>query len=306
VNIGFVVAMVAMGLAAIRFAELAARALRPASASRRTTLVLGATPLMAAWGYYSGQFHHLDDALTLTAIAAAVWLCASRRMPVAVGILLGLAVAAKPWGIVCVPVLLSLPRIQRPRAVVALMVVVIGFWLPFVLGDSQTLPALGGYHILPMPGSDLALMGIHHNLAGWLRPTQFGLGIAAGIWMARRGHWAAAPLAGIAMRVALDPFTWAYYGFGPVLAALLWDLARPGSRRIPTWTLFTVAIEFGLRLVLSPTETGIGRVGWVLSVCGLMVALHRRGPSPVTPDVTPAPEPDLAVTGSLAAVAIAG
>jgi hypothetical protein len=292
-----------LGLAAIRFAELAARALQPAVAARRTTLLLGAAPLMAAWGYNSGQFHHLDDALTLTLVAAAVWLCATRRMPVTVGILLGLAAATKPWGIVCAPVLLSLPRVQRPRAVIALMVVAVGFWLPFILGDSQTLSALGHYHVYPMPGSDLALLGLRGNVAGWLRPAQFGLGLAAGTWMVWRGNWAAAPLAGIAMRVALDPFTWAYYGLGPVLAALIWDLARPGSRRIPTWTLWTVAIEFGLRLLLSPTETGIGRVVWVLSVCGLMVALHRRGPSPVVPEVAGEPVAEPVLIGGLAAAA---
>jgi hypothetical protein len=147
---------------------------------------------------------------------------------------------------------------------------------------------------------------MHGSVAGWLRPTQFGLGIAAGSWMVWRGNWAAAPLAGIAMRVALDPFTWAYYGLGPVLAALIWDLARPGSRRVPTWTLWTVGIEFGLRLVVSPTATGIGRVVWVLSVCGLLVALHRRGPSAVVPDVVAEQEPVLAAVGSLAVPAPAG
>jgi hypothetical protein len=280
VNVGFVAFMVVLGLCSVRFAELTGHALQPDGAGVRLTTFFAGMPVMAAWGYECGQFHHLDDALTLTATAAAVWLCATRRMPITVGALLGLAVAAKPWGVVFVPVLLTLPRNQRPRAILSLLTVAVGFWLPFVLGDSQTLGALGGYHVFPMPGSDLALLGIHGSVTAWLRPLQFSLGVIVGSWVVWRGRWTAAPLAGIAMRVALDPFTWAYYGLGPILTALIWDITRPGRRRLPVWTMWTLVVEFGLRLVLSPTTAGIGRVVWVGSAVGLLVWIYRDGRNP--------------------------
>jgi hypothetical protein len=274
--------MTLMGVAALGFIEAAAHRLRgsePATGIRVAVLVGGA-PLLAAWGYYSAKFHHLDDALALLMTALAVWLCATRRSGWAIGIALGVAAASKPWAVVLVPILMGIPRSERPKAVLGFVVTAVAFWAPFIVAAPETIHALGLYRILPQPGSILRLAGMTGHVEGWLRPVQFALGVAAASYVGLRRSWTSAPLVGLAVRVGLDPYVYAYYGLGPVLAALLWDLTRPTSRRLPLWTLWTLLVEFGLRLVGPPTLGAVGRVIWVLSVLVGVMLSRRRPPEP--------------------------
>lgn len=270
--------MALMGVATIGFLEASAHRLAgPAHATRIRviTLVTGA-PLLAAWGYECAKFHHLDDALALLCTAVAAWLCATRRAGWLIGLALGIAAASKPWAIVMAPLILGLPREERAPAALGLVATAAAFWGPFVIAAPATVHSLGLLHIVPRPGSILYLFGARGHVEGWLRSVQFGLGVAAAAYVAMRGRWTAAPLVGIAVRVALDPYAYAYYGLGPVVAALLWDLTRPSRRGIPVWTLGTLLVEFGVRLVASSTVEAVFRLAWVISVLGVFLIAARR------------------------------
>ncbi|HTW21781.1 MAG TPA: hypothetical protein VME70_16415 [Mycobacteriales bacterium] len=290
VNVLWVVLMALMGIASIAFVEAAAaRVTAPVSAGvsagvgavRRRAIVFAlGLPISIAWGYEVGEYHHLDDAMAMLLLCLVLWLIATGRSAWLIGIALGVAVAAKPWAIVMAPVLIGLPRTGRAKACLALIVSAAAFWAPFVIAAPQTVSALGSFLIVPRPGSILYLFGLHGQVQGWLRSAQFASGVAVATYVAVRGRWAAAPLAGLAVRVAFDPYIYSYYGLGPVLAALAWDLMRPAQRRLPLWTIWTVVIEFGLHLVAPPTVCAIGRLAWVLSVLVVIVRAPRVVPEP--------------------------
>jgi hypothetical protein len=289
VNVLFVVIMTLMAVGSIGLVSAAARQLVDTTDVMRSRVIcfLAGLPLVAAWGYENGQFHHLDDTLALLCLSLAIWLCATGRSAWLVGIALGVSVATKPWAIVFAPMLLGLPRPVRAKAALALILTATAFWAPFVLAAPGTIRSLGLLRIVPQAGSVLWLVGLHGHVEHWLRPVQFVFGATAAGYVALRGRWTAAPLVGIAVRVALDPYSYAYYGLGPVLAALVWDLTRPTSRRLPVWTTWTLFIEFGMRLFAPPTACGIGRLVWVLSVLAALLLAHRRTTeSPAEPAVT--------------------
>jgi hypothetical protein len=294
INELFVVIMAVMGVASIGFVSATARHVVDATelARSRTITLLAGLPIAAAWGYESGQYHHLDDATALLCLAIALWLCASGRSAWLVGIALGVAVASKPWAIVFAPVLLGLPRRDRAKAALVLMVTAAAFWAPFVLAAPETIRSLGGLRIVPRNDSILYLLGLHGHVERWLRPVQFTLGAFAAGWIAMRGKWTAAPLVGIAVRVGFDPFAYAYYGLGPVLAALVWDLTRPTTtRRLPVWTAWTLFIEFGMRLFASPTLCAVGRLIWVISVVAMLFFARKVTQEPESEDAPVVPEP---------------
>jgi hypothetical protein len=300
VNVLFVVVMTVMGLAAIGCLEAAAARVTEATqlTRQRIVVLLAGLPIAAAWGYESGQFHHLDDTMALLCISVAVWFCASGRSAWLVGVALGLAVATKPWAVVAAPLLLGLPRQARANAILGLLGTAGIFWAPFVLAAPGTIRSLGLLHIVPESGSVLALLGVHGHVEHWLRPVQFGVGAAAASYVALRGRWAAAPLVGIAVRVAFDPYVYAYYGLGPVLAALAWDLLRPSQRRLPVWTAWTLFIEFGLRLVAPSSVCAVGRAVWVLTVLGVMITARRSEAEPAA-ESTAESAPEAAPAGLL-------
>jgi hypothetical protein len=247
VNKLFVGVIVALGVAGVRAAELAARTIRGRGLADALSpaVLVGGLIVATDWAWCAVHWHHLDDALALSLTAIACWLIARGRPWWLIGLLIGTAVAAKPWAIMLTPVFLGLPREQRSKAVLAAVASAAAWWGPFVIGGPGTITALGGFHVDALNGSVLSLLGIHGEVQHWLRPVQFLAGIAVGLLVARRGEllWLAAPLAALAVRVLTDPYSWGYYGSGPILFALMWDLARPSARRIPIYTLLTAAVE---------------------------------------------------------------
>ena len=103
--------------------------------------------------------------------------------------------------------LLALPRGQWAKAALGTIGTAAAWWLPFVVAAPATVTALGGYATFPNPGSVWFLFGVHSNGAGWLRPLQLGAGIAVVAYVTRRGRWPDALLAGSAVRILLDPFS---------------------------------------------------------------------------------------------------
>lgn len=219
-----------------------------------------------------GAYGHLDDVLTLTAIVATAVALARQWPAWTVGALLGLAVVCKPWALVVVPVLFALPRVQWPPAVLALIAMVAVWWLPFVLAAPDTLHALGSLRLPVMSGSSLHALGYRpgHDAPGWVRPAQLVAGFAVAGFLVQHGRWYAAPLAGVAVRVLLDPAAWGYYGMGPVAAAALLDAS--GHRRLPLWTAAAALVEY------APWPSAAAawlRLAWALGVVALLCLSFR-------------------------------
>jgi hypothetical protein len=180
--------------------------------------------------------------------------------------------------LILVPVIIGLPRIDRPKATLAMLATFGFWWLPFMLAAPNTSSALGHYLVVPHPASVLYLFGVRGPVQSWLRPTQFILGIGVGCLVATRRSWTSAPLAALAARVLTDPFSYAYYGLGPMLFAFVYDLTDGPSKRFPVVTSITVLIEF----VLPPLQPGstviaVLKLVWGLGVIALIVL---RKPTP--------------------------
>lgn len=236
-----VAAMTALGLLVVLAGERLGRVLVPGRDTAALTLV-GGLLVLPAWTVLSALSMHLDDLLVLLLLAGAMLATAHPR-PVVVAVLLGIAIAAKPWALVLLPVVWGLPRVHRAAAVLGALVVAALCWSPFLIAAPDTVSALGGVRLPVAADSALRLIGVAagDDAPGGLRAVQLVLAVGAGVWVARRGRWYAVPLAAIAVRVALDPQTYAYYAAALVVAAFLCDAAR----RVPPFlTAGALAVAF--------------------------------------------------------------
>jgi hypothetical protein len=201
----------------------------------RRRVLAAAVFFIPVWMYLAVGSTHVDDVLALTFAVAAVAAARAGR-PWWAGILLGLAVDAKPWALGFAALLFLLPATKdRLRGAIATAAVVAAGWLPFFLSDADTVRLLH-FTIANSPMSALRALGVADpRTPGWDRPAQALLGIALGLVAVRRGRWPALILLAVAARIALDPGTNKYYTAGVAAGALLWDVA--GSRwRRPWWT----------------------------------------------------------------------
>jgi hypothetical protein len=204
------------------------------------TILLGGLMVVQAWSPLGTIYMHLDDALTITAGVVAVWGVAARR-PVTVGVAIALAGAAKPWGVILIPLAFALAGRARWKALGLALVGIAVAWAPFVLADSGTLDAIRP-RVLVDPASVLHLVGVPIGYGpDWTRPVQLGVALVLGVLAVIRGRWPAVLLVGIAARLALDPGVFLYYASGLVVAAFVWDALQP-RRRLPLATLFTFVL----------------------------------------------------------------
>ncbi len=280
VALAFGIVMSLMGLLVVYLCERVAVLRRPGDAWVARGALLGGLAVTAAWSHDVGLYRHLDDAMAITMAVTAAWVAARRGSWWWVALLLGTACATKPWAVVLVPVIGGLARTDWVRTFAGTVVVGALWWLPFLLASPTTIDVLAGYHLFPRPGSVLFLVGVHGRVNSWLRPTQTVVGLLVGILAVSRGRWLAAPLVGVAVRVALDPYSFSYYGMGPMAAALMWDL-QSTRRRWPMWTTATVAVEYLLEAV-APAATSTAAVFrgvWALTVV-LLLAVRRADKVP--------------------------
>jgi FtsH-binding integral membrane protein len=267
------------GVAAAALTGYTARLRRPLTGIGAWLMVAASGLVAGIWAYDVAKWRHLDDLLALSLAAGAAYLISRDGPWWLIGIMLGTGIAAKPWAVILAPVLLGLPRRHRPWAALATILAAAAWWGPFVVAAPDTITSLGHYAIEPDPGSVLHLIGIRGNVEGWLRPVQFMLGLGVAALVATRRWWVAAPLAALATRVLTDPYAYGYYGLGPVLFALMYDCAGRGWRRLPTFTVFTVCIEFLLPYVVhQPTVIGVSKLVWAATI--LIVVLHERPAEP--------------------------
>src|SRR6202047_114620 len=104
---------------------------------RRLRVFLAALVLMPAWTVLSVRIGHLDDVVALGLAVGALRAVAANRAALA-GLALGAAVAAKPWALGFIPLLLVLDR-QRLAAAGSAFAGGIEGWAPFMIANPATL-----------------------------------------------------------------------------------------------------------------------------------------------------------------------
>lgn len=266
--------LVGLGLVAVGFATATGQRAAHQVFDRTRQLALGAAVVVAAgiWAYQIEAWKHLDDDLALTLAAVAAYLIVVRRAWWLAAALLGTAIATKPWAIVIAPMLLGVESKHRFRAVLVTIVVAVAWWAPFLIAAPSTAKTLGHFPVLVEPGSVLHLVGLHGDVASWLRLTQFALGLVVGMWVGVRSHWMAGPLAALTARVMTDPYAYGYYGLGPLMFALMLDAAGKGYRRLPAYTATTAILEFALPACgLHGNWLGLSKLVWSVSVLACLL-----------------------------------
>jgi hypothetical protein len=254
------VLMWALGLLTLLLLERSAVAVRGTGEPLvALTTLLGGVLFLKAWMLAAGPIAHIDDVLAMTFAAVAAWAVATRR-PWLAGIAVGLAIAAKPWGVIVLPLCLAFAWRGRARAIGAAVAVSLAAWLPFVLADRGT-TGTGSYDQLNDPASALHALGVHTTgTPDWLRPTQVLVALALGVLAVGLGRWPAALSVALAARIALDPAVFTYYAPTLVLGALVCDLLVL-RRPLPLWTAVTYAAVVAAPTSLSASTLGTVRLG---------------------------------------------
>ena len=284
------VALVAM--AAVGPLLLAALTPLVAPAGRHRRMLVAAMLVIPAWTVLSVRWGHLDDVLAMAFAIVAVRAVVAGRHVLA-GAALAAAVAAKPWAVGFLPLLLVLPR-GRLRAAAAAAAGTAAAWAPFVLANPRTLGALHPPVGLS-PASGLYTLGARGEMVPpWGRVAQLVLSPAAALVVVLTRRWPGVLIVSVAVRLALDPKDNAYYIGSAALAAAVFDLL--GTRWAIPWTTFGTVVtlwqpfvpDFPHRL---QTTTGLTHwwfahqeaVGalhmvWSLAVVVLVFAVpHPRG-----------------------------
>jgi hypothetical protein len=237
---------------------------------RTLSVLLGGIMVAQAWAPLSTIYAHLDDVLALGACVGALWAVASKR-PIWLGVFIGVAATAKPWGILALPLAFALDGRARWRALAIGVGLTALAWLPFVIADSGTLSAATPQDMVS-PASVIRLLGVT-SVDGptWTRPVQLVAILLVGLVAVRRGRWGAVLLVGVAARLLFDPQVFLYYSAGLVLAALAWDLLR-ARRQLPVWTVFCfVLLNDAHILVESDTSRAVLRLLLLVAVLAVVL-----------------------------------
>jgi hypothetical protein len=268
-----------LGLLALALVLGAVDRLRPgsvASAPAPVLLVAGAVAVVT-WGDIAVRTAHLDDALALLAVSAALRWCAGGDPGRAVVVALAVAAAVKPWAIVFAPLAAVAAGHRRWDRVAIVGVAVGATWAPFVLAEPSTLDA-GRYRITNDPTSVLRALGVDDpSTPLWVRPAQLvgGLAVVALVVAARR--WPAALLAGVAWRLLLEPGAHRYYTAGVVLGLLVVELVRDASG-LP-WRTVLAAVVLELTALPGAPERA---AGVLRLVCVLALLVTAAATPPVS------------------------
>ena len=270
--------MTLCGRGALYFVEHVARAVRPDTASTRSTAVtmlVGGGSFLLSWELLAVHFGHLDDVLALLLLAAAM-VCVVYGSPMLTGVCVGLAADAKPWALACAALLLIAPRRDWWRGAAGLLLMILLAWLPFVLADPHTL-GVGSFTIPNVPASGLHALGVNTPATpSWDRAAQLGLGCALGVVAVWRRRWAAIIGLGLGARIALDPSVYTYYTAGLALGLLVWDLI--GYRRpVPVLSLVnTFGITLAVYVLHNDHILGYLRLAVVFVATMVMLAVPRK------------------------------
>ncbi|MFF2951200.1 hypothetical protein ACFVVU_07605 [Kitasatospora sp. NPDC057965] len=238
-------------------------------------LLIAGLAFIPMWVEVSVRFAHLDDVLALFFTTLAVHEL-SRGRATAVGVHLALAVDAKPWALAFAPLILALPRARWLRTALWFVGLVAVAWLPFYLGDLNTMAA-AKFTIPNQPASALRWFGVTDPATPWWdRPAQFALGLGLGSLAVWRGRWPAVVLLGADARILLDPSVYTYYSASVLLGTLLWDTV--GQRRlVPWWSWIALVALYGGTLFLpSDPARGFVRLAFVVVSAGYVLLWPTR------------------------------
>jgi hypothetical protein len=276
----------AAGLLIVYLIDRIAVIARPSLAGTRAfrlTLLAGGAVFLVAWSELAAAFAHLDDGLALLLAVLAVRLAVSASAasccwpPALAGVCVGLAVDAKPWALVFLPVLLMLGVGRRGLvAATPAAATIAAAWLPFYLADPATMNATS-YLIRNEPMSALRALGVSQAYTpSWDRAAQALLGCGLGALAFWRGRWPAILLLAGGARIVLDPAAHSYYTPDVMVGALLWDLL--GSRRpFPLWTIISfAALNLAPHVISSPAAQGTIRLALVAAFTVAALALPAR------------------------------
>ena len=249
-----------------------------ASPSYALTSVALGLPLMTMWGMLAGACPHPEDGLTILAATAAV-MSIQRGRATRAGLLVGVAMALKPWGVAALPMLFPLE--QRRRALAIAVAIPAVCWLPFLLYDPDTLRATG--HAFPLnETSPLRAFGLSGELVpSWLRSIQLLTVLAVAVVVTVRGNWRQAFAAGCATRLLLDPGTYDYYIAGLLMVVAVTERSA-GQRGWRTLWL-------GVGLLLVPLFVGGVAMATIRAavlgvvILGWIVQRKRPAPLPLIP-----------------------
>lgn len=191
---------------------------------------------------------------------------------------MGLAVDAKPWALIFLPILLlagthpadpGAPGVARPRALAlaagSAAAVIAAGWLPFFIAEPGTMTA-ARYTIENLPDSASRALGVTTpKTPSGDRIAQVATGCAVGVLAIWRGRWPAVILLAVGARIALDPAAHSYYTAGVMLGALNWDMI--GVRRpVPLWSALTFGALTVVPLLTSdPHRQGTFRLALVVA-----------------------------------------
>ena len=232
--------MVALGAVVLLSGARAAMLVGATGDWRRRWLYAGVL-FVPLWMELAVHYSHLDDALAIALASASVWAAAARRGWA--GVLLGAAIAAKPWAAGFLPLLLVFPPGQRRSGVLWAVAVPLFAWLPFAVADPGMLWSTSHFTIQNASDSALRVLGVHDaRTPGWCRPAQLLGGVTVAALAVRRGRWPAVVLASVAVRLLLDPGTYDYYTAGALAGALIVDVALERRR----WPLASSVAFAGL------------------------------------------------------------
>ncbi|MCU1394681.1 MAG: hypothetical protein JWM34_3109 [Ilumatobacteraceae bacterium] len=238
---GFVIAALASGVLGLLLVGFLERSETNISASdpfgAQAKVLIGGCVLMFWWAKLGG-YGHLDDALVLAATTGALLLtCRRRWVPAAV--LIGIAIAIKPWAIIFLPLTMLPTGSLRARMKWPALSAIVGasWWLPFLIAYPKTLRSLRPAVALSAD-SPLSLLGLTAgSVPAALRSAQLVCAIALVAVAVVRGRSSGVVLVGVAARLMLDPGTWSYYTPGLVLGALIWDVLETDTV-VPIATIF--------------------------------------------------------------------
>jgi hypothetical protein len=266
-----------LGVVAIRLHELTARPRRP-STDYEVLVLIGGCLAVFTWAKLGG-YGHLDDALTLTCGVVALHQVRAGRS-LSAGLAIGIGIAAKPWGVIFLPLTLAW-RPLRWRSALAAAGVAAAAWLPFLIGARNSLKALRPA-VKVAPDSVLDLVGVTtQSLPDWMRIAQLVACLAVGTVLVLRNRPESVIAAAVAVRIATDPATWSYYTPGLVIGVLVWDLLD--GRRFP-WA--TLAAVLGLAPTwLVPSDAVRAALRAAVAVAVVVWALQRPPASEPAPRV---------------------
>jgi hypothetical protein len=110
-----------------------------------------------------------------------------------------------------------------------------------VVDEPGTVAAAGSFWIGNAASSALRALGFADpSTPSWVRPVQIAAGLAVALVLVRLGRWRGVVMAGLAIRLMLDPAVHHYYAAGLTLGVLLWELTRRPDR--PPWLTGVTAV----------------------------------------------------------------